>query len=128
MSTFNISLIEVINVRSRSSMRLFILILILQLANQLKFGKHHPNGQRAVNYMYSSDGFWKSLQYLDYTYDKFSAGNSNHILSPYDFAKVITRGQFLTCRDEEGHILGDFNKDGELYFTNNWVKKERSRS
>ena len=79
-----------------------------------KFGKHNPNGIAAVNYMYSSDGFWKPLAEVNYDWNKFSSGNL-HYVNTVQFGLHEAAGQFLICRDEEGHLLGDVDPmDGEL--------------
>jgi len=95
---------------------IFITSLLLILVNSaIKFGKYHPNGFQAVTYMYSSDGFWKPLTNLVYGLEKYSSnGSPQHILNSYEFDKLVQKGQSLTCRDEEGHILGDLDLDGEL--------------
>ena len=92
---------------------MIFILLISSNSGNLKFGKFFPNGYEAITYMYSSDGFWKPLKYLNYTWDKYSAGNS-HILNPTAFNFASDKGQFLTCRDQEGHLLGDIDLDGEL--------------
>ena len=98
-----------------------ITFLVFTLLNNFKIGRNNPFGVKAVTYMYSSDGFWKPLKNLDYTWDKYIAGNQNqtpgsqpHYLNPYEFDKAIQKGQYLTCLDSEGHLLTDFNMDGEI--------------
>src|SRR4051812_10926687 len=91
-----------------------IAIILSSIFCEIKFGKHFGQGLSAVSYIYSSDGFWKQLKDLNYGFDKYSQGNS-HILNPFFFDQMILKGQYLTCRDEEGHLLGDVSPlDGEL--------------
>ncbi len=68
----------------------------------------------AVTYIYSSDGFWKPLKNLNYAYNKYSAGVGTHVLDSAKFDALLTKGQYLTCRDTEGHLIGDLDFNGEL--------------
>ena len=94
-----------------------IIILLLQfiLATcSFKFGVHYPNGYQALSYIYSRDGFWKPLNNLNYLWNKYSAA-TNHDLNLVEFNSAVIKGQFLTCKDLEGHLLGDVSPmDGEL--------------
>ena len=94
-------------------LKLVLIIYLIASFSCLKLGKHHPYGNNAMTYIYSSDGFWKSLQHLDYTYEKYVA-SANHPFSAAEFDKGIAKGQYLTCKDEEEHLFGDLNSDGIL--------------
>ncbi len=81
---------------------------------RLKFGRHYPNGEYAVLYCYRNKGFWKPLTNLNYGYNKYSSGTVNHPFNLVGFNAAINQGQYLTAKDLDGHLLGDFDLDGEL--------------
>lgn len=80
------------------------------------YGKHYPNGKQAVDYVTGPDGTWKNLNPAEYiwNYYNYSTNPPNH---PYDKSSLIAYADgthFTTCRDANGHLLLDFNHDGEL--------------
>jgi len=93
---------------------LLILSCIIFKTTEIAFGKQYTQGYWAVSYLYSSDGFWKPLKNIQHNFEKYAVGTANHAYSPVDFNNAAQMGQYLTCKDEEGHLLGDFDLDGEI--------------
>ena len=93
---------------------ILILLLLTKINSKLNWGKHIKNGSKAVNFIYSATGFWKPLRDVDYVKDKYVQGSGTHRLNTNDFLNAVNKKAYLTCRDEEGHLLGDLDLDGEL--------------
>jgi hypothetical protein len=87
-------------------------------ATTLTYGRHYPNGSAAVDYLYGVDGTWKDMTNIQYTYNFYSQyGTVNH---PYNPGALIQEAKTnnRTCRDANGHLLLDFNHDGEIDTSN----------
>eukprot|EP01098_Paradermamoeba_levis_P002735 TRINITY_DN131_c0_g1_i1.p1 TRINITY_DN131_c0_g1~~TRINITY_DN131_c0_g1_i1.p1 ORF type:complete len:450 (-),score=114.98 TRINITY_DN131_c0_g1_i1:53-1348(-) len=78
------------------------------------YGKHFPQGVAAVEYLHGPEGTCKPLTNLTYVWNYYPHwATGNH---PFDKGALINHanGQnHTTCRDANGHVLLDFNKDGE---------------
>ena len=87
-------------------------------ASLFSYGKHFPNGNAAVNYIYGSDGTWKTLTNVQYIWNYYQQyATSNH---PYDLTSLVNYANGThqtTARDANGHLLLDFNHDGEIDVT-----------
>lgn len=83
------------------------------------YGKHYPNGVAAVDYAYGSAGMWRSIASITYQRNYYNYG----LPAPHntDINWIINYAQTLgnqhTCLDANGHLLLDFNKDGEIDVT-----------
>eukprot|EP01022_Parablepharisma_sp_SALTPOND_P033036 TRINITY_DN88079_c3_g1_i1.p1 TRINITY_DN88079_c3_g1~~TRINITY_DN88079_c3_g1_i1.p1 ORF type:complete len:480 (-),score=26.24 TRINITY_DN88079_c3_g1_i1:2318-3757(-) len=78
--------------------------------NHILYGKHFPNGNAAVEYIYGPEGTWIPLSTLVYTYNYYEKyATTQH---PYNKGVLIkeAENQAHTCRDANGHLL--FDKDG----------------
>ena len=84
-------------------------------AGLLTYGQHEPNGLSAVNYLYGPNGTWKALTEVEYIWNYYSQyATSTH---PFDKTALINYAdgsRHTTTRDANGHLLLDFNNDGEL--------------
>ena len=96
-----------------------ILIKSINCTSILKFGMHHPHGISAVDYIYGEDGMYRLLQsevFYQYNYYEQYATDDH----PYNKDALISMADgntLTTCRDANGHVLLDFNHDGELDVT-----------
>ena len=79
------------------------------------YGKHYPNGQAAVSYIYGPNGMWKNNNPTKYNWNYYAQyATSSH---PFDKAALIKAANgtaFYTARDANGHLLLDFNHNGEI--------------
>lgn len=81
------------------------------------YGRHFPNGNGAVNYIYGSSGTWQDMTNVHYVYNYYSQyATTAH---PYNKSALIAAANNrataqYTCRDANGHLLLDFNHDGEI--------------
>jgi len=93
-------------------------VLRPQSAGQFKYGQHEPNGLAAVSYIYGPNGTWKPLTNVEYIWNYYPQyATANH---PYDKDTLINYANGshqTTVRDANGHLLLDFNNDGELDVT-----------
>lgn len=84
------------------------------------YGKHYPQGKQAFEYITGADGTWLNFspaQYIWNYYDNPTPVPENH---PYNKSALIEYAdgtQLTTCRDANGHLLLDFDHDGELDVT-----------
>jgi hypothetical protein len=79
------------------------------------YGRHFPNGELAVGYVYGRDGMWKDMQPLEYNCNRYPEyGTANHPANPKALEEEANGTRFMTCRDANGHLLMDFNHDGEI--------------
>ena len=86
-----------------------------------EFGQHFPFGSFAVNYIYSDVGTFKPinkelLYYYNY-YDKYDFPPQH----PYNQSGLVSMAngqQITTCLDANGHLLGDFDHDGQIDINN----------
>jgi len=89
--------------------------MLLHIVPAFHYGHHYPQGIAAVDYVYSSEGTWKHLNPAEYEWNYYSQyATPNH---PYDKDALVAYAngtKFTTCRDANGHLLLDFNKDGEI--------------
>ncbi len=79
------------------------------------YGEEYPYGLGAVNYIYGPDGTWKNLTNVQYLWNYYSQwATSAH---PYNRSALIAYANGThqtTARDANGHLLLDFNHDGEI--------------
>jgi len=79
-----------------------------------QYGKHFPFGQAGVNYAYSAEGMWKKMTNINYTwnfYPQYSVPKH-----PYNKSALIAEATInhRTALDANGHLLLDYNHDGEI--------------
>ncbi len=83
-----------------------------------RYGVNHPNGTAAVDYAYGPDGMWRPLVDVSYRWNYYQQyATPTH---PYDPAALIAYADgthLTTARDAGGHLLLDFNHDGEIDVT-----------
>jgi hypothetical protein len=90
------------------------------------YGVNYPYGVGAVDYAYSADGMWKDLTNLQYgpnyyNDDEFLTPGPTPIHSPghpYNRDELVRLAgdpdARYTARDKNGHLLHDFDQDGNL--------------
>jgi hypothetical protein len=97
---------------------LFPLAVAPSFAATYTYGKHYPQGNAAVDYVYGANGMWKHMNPAEYIWNYYSQyATPNH---PYDRNALIAYANgthFTTARDANGHLLLDFNHDGEIDVT-----------
>ncbi len=77
--------------------------------NRILFGRHYPNGNAAVEYIYGKEGTFVRLDSLTYTYNYYSyRATDKH---PYNLTELLNESVSLphTCRDADGHLLFDLD-------------------
>ncbi len=85
---------------------------------RLNYGRHFPNGDAAVHYIYGPDGTWKQLHDVQYIWNYYLIFmTSNHPFDRYSLLQYANGTNQTTTRDANGHLLLDFNHDGELDVT-----------
>lgn len=80
------------------------------------YGRHHPNGAAAVDYLYSADGMWKRMHPIEYTvnfYDRLDNPPA-HPANKQALIAYADGTRFTTARDANGHLLLDTDHDGQL--------------
>lgn len=83
-----------------------------------RYGQHFPQGKAAVDYLYGADGTWKLLSGVEYLWNYYQ-----HYATPahpFDINALIgyaNGSHMTTTRDSGGHLLLDFNRDGEIDVT-----------
>jgi hypothetical protein len=79
------------------------------------FGQQFPHGNSAVAYLYGPQGTFRELHSVIYEYNYYSQyATPEH---PYNKDALIAMSNgttITTCRDANGHLLLDFNHDGEI--------------
>ena len=86
-------------------------------STNLLFGRHLPFGQAAVSFAYDPMyGTFRELSNVKYAWNYYEEyATKNH---PYDKDSLISYAssynQTTTCRDAVGHLLLDWNHDGEI--------------
>jgi hypothetical protein len=109
------------------SLKLSLTLIALSQAKILKrdetlqdvrwtYGRHFPFGGEAVSYIYGPHGTFRNLTEITYLYNYYEQyATSKH---PYNKDKLIAMSNgslpYTTCRDANGHLLLDFNHDGEI--------------
>jgi hypothetical protein len=82
------------------------------------YGVNYPNGNAAVDYAYGPDGMWRPLVNVEYRWNYYKRyATPRH---PYDHDALIRYADgthAMTARDANGHLLLDFNHDGEIDVT-----------
>jgi hypothetical protein len=87
-------------------------------AGQFSYGQHEPNGLAAVNYIYGPDGTWKALTHVKYIWNYYPQyATSNHPFNRTALINFANGSHQTTTRDANGHLLLDFNNNGELDVT-----------
>lgn len=84
-----------------------------------RYGTNFPHGAAAVDYAYGPDGTWRPLTDVGYRWNYYPAYQTDQ--HPYDKDALIAYAdgtRNMTARDANGHLLLDFNHDGELDVTN----------
>jgi len=77
--------------------------------NKLFLGRHFPNGNAAVEYIYGPEGTWTELNKLVYSYNYYPQyATPTH---PFNKTQLIFDAITVphTCRDANGHLLFDTN-------------------
>ena len=100
----------------------------LTLSECIKYGKHYPNGEEAVEYIYSKDGMWKYMNPAEYkwNYYNYLSNPPNH---PYDKSALIAYADgthFSTCLDANKHLLLDPKHTGEISIKEGWAFHEHN--
>lgn len=84
-------------------------------ASLFSYGQHFPNGNAAVNYIYGSDGTWKALSGVQYIWNYYQQyAIANHPFDKQSLINYANGTHQTTTRDANGHLLLDFNHDGEI--------------
>jgi hypothetical protein len=80
-----------------------------------QYGIHYPNGIAAVDYIFSSDGMWKEMNPIEYTWNYYEkCAVTDHPFGKSDLIAAANGTRFFTARDANCHLLLDWNQDGEL--------------
>lgn len=80
-----------------------------------KYGKHYPSGNAAVNYIYGSEGMWRSMTNMTFNLNRYQhCGTSGH---PYDFYGWLAEANVknITAGDAYCNLYYDLDNDGEIY-------------
>jgi len=94
----------------------FLLFTEINANSLFKYGQHYPNGKSAVDYIYSPDGMWKNMNFIEYRWNYYDF-EDNPINHPYDRDTLIAYSNgynLTTARDANRHLLLDWNHDGEI--------------
>ncbi|MCS7062265.1 MAG: hypothetical protein RMN25_14050 [Anaerolineae bacterium] len=80
------------------------------------YGRHHPNGAAAVDYLYSADGMWKRMDPIEYTVNFYDRPDNPpaHPANKQALIAYADGTRFTTARDANGHLLLDADHDGQL--------------
>ena len=81
------------------------------------FGKHLPFGQAAVSFAYDPDyGTFREMKNIKYQWNYYKQyATEQHPYNVNDLIKYSDLyNQTTTCRDAMGHLLLDWNHDGEI--------------
>jgi len=80
-----------------------------------QYGIHYPNGIAAVDYIFSSDGMWKEMNPIEYSWNYYEkCAVSDHPFRKSDLIAAANGTRFYTARDANCHLLLDRDQDGEL--------------
>lgn len=83
-----------------------------------RYGVNFPHGAAAVDYAYGPDGTWQPLTDVGYQWNYYQAyATARH---PFDRDALIAYAdgtRNMTAPDANGHLLLDFDHDGELDVT-----------
>jgi hypothetical protein len=83
-----------------------------------RYGVNYPNGMAAVDYAYGPDGTWRPQVDVSYRWNYYQQyATAAH---PYDRDALFAYADGThnaTARDANGHLLLDFDHDGEIDFT-----------
>lgn len=83
-----------------------------------QYGRHYPNGVAAVEYIYSSEGTFKPLSSVTYGFNYYPECHTTaHQYGRQWLINNVTGSFQATALDADGHLLLDFNHDGEIDVT-----------
>ncbi len=85
------------------------------LSTQFSYGRHFPYGNAVVDYIYGSDGTWKQLHDVQYIWNYYwTQMTRDHPFNRFALIEYANGTHQTTTRDINGHLLLDFNHDGEI--------------
>lgn len=79
------------------------------------YGRHYPNGDAAVQYIFGPDGMWKETHSVEYVWNYYQ--NCEAPDHPFDrnaLTDAADGTRFFTAPDANCHLLFDWNHDGEI--------------
>ncbi len=100
-----------------SNVILGALLVVGTFAKLFQYGRHFPNGNEAVSYIYDgNNGTFKYMEKPEYIWNYYAQyATPKH---PYDkeaLIKYASNGSHTTtCRDANGYLLMDFDHSGEI--------------
>jgi hypothetical protein len=81
-------------------------------------GRHYPNGNVAVQYIYGPDGMFRQINNLEYQYDfydRIACPNGTRLIDQ-NLSNQYSLTHQTTSPSADCHLLLDLNQDGELDF------------
>jgi len=88
-------------------------------AGSFYYGRHYPQGKAAVDYLYGPQGTWRQIAPAEYRWNYYKEhATARH---PYDRDGLVAYadGTHTTVAlDANGHLLLDFDHDGEIDVSN----------
>jgi hypothetical protein len=80
------------------------------------YGVNYPNGVRAVEYIYHPlNGMFRPLEGVEYLWNRYEQWATDaHPFNPDALRLYADGNNMMTARDANGHLLLDFDHDGEL--------------
>lgn len=82
---------------------------------KFRYGEHYPNGKQAVDFAYGPEGTWKKMDNVQYKWNYYGQYQTEkHPFGKNELVAFASGDNQTTSRDANGHLLLDFNHDGEL--------------
>ena len=80
------------------------------------YGRHYPYASRAVTYINGTNGTWKEMNPAEYQWNYYDYPDNppNHPFNRDCLIPYANGSHFTTARDADGHLLLDWNHDGEI--------------